>query len=114
MFSRLFAPLLAPAAQGAKISAAEVARRLQAGEKLTLIDVREPGEFAAGHIPGARLIPLGNIIERMAELPRDRELIMVCRSGNRSGTATELLAARGYQAVNMAGGMIAWPGPVKR
>lgn len=114
MFSRLFGPPLAPATRAPQVSAAAVARRMQAGEKLTIIDVREPGEYAAGHIPGARLIPLREIVERMAELPRDRELIMVCRSGNRSGTAAEILAARGYQAANMAGGMLAWPGPIAR
>jgi rhodanese-related sulfurtransferase len=73
-----------------------------------LIDVRQPEEYAAGHIHGAKLIPLGELSERARELPKDREIICVCRSGNRSGSATRMLASAGYQAINMTGGMIAW------
>jgi rhodanese-related sulfurtransferase len=73
-----------------------------------LLDVRQPEEFRSGHIQGAKLIALGELQQRMQELPRDREIICVCRSGNRSGSAVRLLTSAGYQAVNMRGGMIGW------
>src|SRR5512133_1621533 len=73
-----------------------------------LLDVRQPEEYQAGHIEGARLIPLGELSQRLKELPRDTEIICVCRSGNRSGHATQLLNNRGYEATNLSGGMIAW------
>jgi rhodanese-related sulfurtransferase len=85
----------------------EARRRARAGS--LLLDVREPAEWAAGHAPGAVLIPLGQLAARLAELPRDREIVAVCRSGNRSGTATGLLRRAGFpRVVNMAGGMLAW------
>lgn len=73
-----------------------------------LLDVREPDEFAAAHITGARLIPLGQLSGRLGEVPNDEPVVVVCRSGNRSGQATDLLVAHGADAWNMAGGMIAW------
>ncbi len=73
-----------------------------------LLDVRHPDEYQAGHIPGARLIPLGELPRRIKDLPRDREIICVCRSGNRSHAATQQLKAAGYNAVNLQGGMINW------
>jgi rhodanese-related sulfurtransferase len=76
-----------------------------------LIDVREPDEFQGelGHIPGAELVPLGLLRERSRDWPRDRELIVVCRSGGRSLTAAGLLAKLGFERVmNLAGGMIAY------
>jgi phage shock protein E len=82
-----------------------------------LLDVRQPDEYRSGHIEGARLIPLGELGQRLAELPRDAEIICVCHSGNRSSHATRLLGDRGYQAINLRGGMIAWAGaglPVKK
>lgn len=73
-----------------------------------LLDVREPHEFAAGHIQAAVLIPLGQLAGRLAELPSDREILCICRSGARSLSATRQLQAAGYRAVNLAGGMLAW------
>lgn len=76
-----------------------------------VLDVREPSEFAAGHVLNAQLIPLGALKERMGELEkyRDQPMVVVCRSGNRSGTACAMLSKAGYtQAYNMAGGMTAW------
>ena len=76
---------------------------------VVLIDVREPDEYAAGHIPGATLIPLGSIPARMSEIPTDKTVIAVCRSGNRSGQATQFLRDQGFDNVhNMDGGMISW------
>jgi rhodanese-related sulfurtransferase len=80
-----------------------------AGENRLVLDVREPWEFAAGHVPGAILIPLGQLAARVGELPQDRPLFVICRSGNRSVTASQLLVAAGKRDVrNVEGGMIAW------
>lgn len=77
-------------------------------QKPYVLDVRQPEEFRQGHIAGARLIPLGELDRRMKELPRDREIVCVCRSGSRSGSATRQLNAAGFKAANLRGGMIAW------
>ena len=74
-----------------------------------LIDVREPDEYAAGHIPGITLIPMGEVAARLAELPRDKEIIVTCRTGNRSGQVADLLREQGFTNVhNMNGGIVAW------
>jgi rhodanese-related sulfurtransferase len=73
-----------------------------------LLDVREPDEWVAGHAPGATFVPLGTVRERVAELPRDRRIVAVCRSGGRSARATEFLVAQGFDVVNLRGGMQAW------
>ena len=74
-----------------------------------LIDVREPDEYAAGHIPGITLIPMGEVAARLAELPRDKEIIITCRTGNRSGQVADLLREQGFTNVhNMSGGIVAW------
>lgn len=92
----------------------ELRRRLQAGDAPLIVDVREPDEFAGGHIPGARLLPLDDLPLRFRELPRDREIVLVCRSGNRSGVAQQWLRARGFRQVrNLVGGMLRWNGPVE-
>jgi rhodanese-related sulfurtransferase len=73
------------------------------------VDVREPDEYAAGHVSGSRLIPLGVLSQSLAELPTDRSIVVVCRSGRRSGEAVRRMQQAGFDnAVNMAGGMIAW------
>jgi len=87
----------------------EVRRRLDAGETLFVVDVREDEEVAAGMIPGARHIAMGTIPERLDDIPRDGEVILVCRSGNRSGRVYEFLESHGYRNTkNMTGGMLAW------
>ncbi|MDQ6824453.1 MAG: rhodanese-like domain-containing protein [Candidatus Eremiobacteraeota bacterium] len=75
-----------------------------------LVDVREQVEWNAGHMPGAILIPMGQITNRLKELPRDREIIFTCRSGNRSGSIKDLLIDDyGYTKVhNLLGGILAW------
>jgi rhodanese-related sulfurtransferase len=76
-----------------------------------ILDVREKTEFSAGHIRGAKLIPLNNLKERIGELERYREqpIVVVCRSGNRSSSACVLLGGLEFgQAFNLAGGMMAW------
>ncbi|WP_336785415.1 rhodanese-like domain-containing protein [Paenibacillus sp. MMO-177] len=90
------------------ISPAEVAEKLKQGETLYMVDVREPNEWAAGHVEGAKHIPLGQLGERLHELDPSAEIIMICRSGNRSGLACELLSEKGFNVVNMTGGLNAW------
>lgn len=73
------------------------------------VDVREADEWAAGHMPGAVHIPLGDLARRVRELPKDREIITVCRSGGRSLKAVDILnAANMPGAKSMAGGMLEW------
>lgn len=72
------------------------------------IDVREPDEVAGGSLPGAVNIPLGTIPQRMAELDPSKRVVLLCRSGGRSGQAAEFLAANGFSdVVNLSGGMLA-------
>jgi rhodanese-related sulfurtransferase len=104
--------LFAPA--GASISAGELADKLAAGDKLVVIDVREPSEYSTGHIAGSRNIPLGQIAGRAAEVPALGPVYLICRSGGRSGSAARQLAGHGCEAINVAGGMMAYPGPVSR
>lgn len=97
-----------------QISAQEVEQQLKAAPEPLVLDVREPSEYQQGHIPGSRLVPLGTLPERLSELPKDRQIIAVCRSGARSGVATTMLRKAGLQVLNMSGGMNAWRGPVER
>lgn len=98
------------------VDAAEARQRQQAGA--LLIDVREPMEWREGHAHGAKHIPLGSLPTRLSELPTDREILTICRSGNRSSRAQQFLLANGYSKVlNVNGGMMAWTRanlPVKR
>jgi len=74
-----------------------------------LLDVREPWEFEAGHVPGARLIPLAELEDRVNEVPRDRPILAICHSGQRSLAAAGYLIQLGYSAVsNVDGGTAAW------
>lgn len=94
---------------------AELEERLRAGTLPRIIDVREPGEFSSGHIPGAENIPLSRLPGQLHRLRRDEEIVLVCRSGNRSQLAQRLLYAAGFHgARNLTGGMQAWTGPVDR
>lgn len=74
----------------------------------SLLDVREPEEYDAGHAPLAKSIPLGELARRLQELPRDALIVCVCRSGVRSATAARALSTADFDAVNLAGGMQAW------
>lgn len=80
------------------------------GETGQLIDVREPDEVAAGTLPGALNIPLGELPERIGELDRTRTVVMLCRSGARSAMAAEFVAGQGFDdVVNLVGGMLEAP-----
>jgi rhodanese-related sulfurtransferase len=73
-----------------------------------LLDVREEDEWAAGHVPGATHIPLGQLGARTAELPQDAEIYVICRTGMRSARVTAALNGAGWQALNVAGGLQDW------
>jgi rhodanese-related sulfurtransferase len=77
-------------------------------DDLVILDVREPAEWEAGHIEKAIHLPLMQLPGRVAEIPADRPLLVVCRVGARSAQATAFLQAQGLDAVNLSGGMQAW------
>jgi len=89
-----------------ELSAADVAAALQRGE-VAAVDVREAGEWEAGHIAGSVWIPMGEFAERVGELP-EGPLAIVCRSGSRSGMVADWLVRSGIDASNLAGGLLAW------
>ena len=93
-----------------QMTAKEVEYLLAEGKHLNIIDVREVDEVAAGKIPGSVNIPLGLIEFRMHELDKSKEYLMVCRSGGRSGRASQFLEYQGFNVINMTGGMLAWEG----
>jgi rhodanese-related sulfurtransferase len=97
----------AVAALPAEVSAAEALALRDDGA--FVLDVRQPDEWAAVHIPDATLIPLGELESRLAEVPRDRQVVVVCRSGNRSAQGRDILLGAGFPSVtSMAGGMNDW------
>ncbi|MGG4147047.1 rhodanese-like domain-containing protein [Paenibacillus algorifonticola] len=95
-----------------EITPEQVEARLNNKEKFHLIDVRELEEWEEGHIAEAAHLPLSEIQERLDELPKDENIIFVCRSGGRSGKVCGFLAPQGYSVTNMTGGMLAWPGAI--
>lgn len=84
----------------------DLARAHAAGA--TVVDVREPGEYAAGHVPGAILIPLAQVSARLGEVPREGTVYVVCASGNRSKAATTVLENAGFDAFSVQGGTKGW------
>lgn len=91
-----------------EISVEDLKIKLDQKEAFILLDVREPAENEAGRIDGSTLIPLGELQTRYSELDRSKKLVVHCRSGARSGRAVQFLIGKGYDAVNVAGGIIAW------
>ncbi|MGH7664625.1 MAG: MBL fold metallo-hydrolase [Gemmatimonadaceae bacterium] len=96
----------------------ELGDTLGSADGVSVVDVRTPAEWRAGHLPGVANIPLAQLAQRMAGLPRDRPLLIHCQSGGRSSIGTSLLRASGLtNAVNLSGGFAAWQGaglPVER
>jgi rhodanese-related sulfurtransferase len=90
------------------LSAAEAKLRIESGDPMFILDVRQPEEFRSGHIAGAKLIPLGELASRLQELPADQDILCVCASGSRSSAATRQLISAGYKAINLKGGMGGW------
>lgn len=93
-----------------RISAEELYNRIQNGEDMFLLDVREPEEFSEGEIPNVVNMPLGNLFEPdgISNIPKDKEIIIICRSGNRAMIASFALANEGYDFKILDGGMKAW------
>jgi rhodanese-related sulfurtransferase len=97
----------APAALATTVSVSDAAALRDDGA--FLLDVREPDEWAAGHIPGATLIPLGELPSRVGELERNQRIVVVCRSGNRSAEGRDILLGASFPAVtSVDGGMTEW------
>jgi adenylyltransferase/sulfurtransferase len=91
------------------ITSTELKQRLDRGEKIRIIDVREPNEYQINRIPGSELIPLGELPRRYAELDPEEELVMQCKSGGRSAKAADYLRSVGYMKVlNLKGGILDW------
>jgi adenylyltransferase/sulfurtransferase len=91
------------------ISPQELSDRLQSGEKIRLIDVREPHELEISSLPGEELIPLGELAGRLSGLDSAEEMVVFCKTGNRSMRALELLTSAGFKRVkNLKGGINAW------
>ncbi|WP_116111865.1 rhodanese-like domain-containing protein [Austwickia chelonae] len=77
-------------------------------EAATVVDVREPNEYAAGHVPGAITAPLSRLADHLSEIPSDGVIYVICASGNRSKAATTLLMDAGHDAVSVQGGTNGW------
>jgi sulfur-carrier protein adenylyltransferase/sulfurtransferase len=97
------------AGEGWDITAPDLAQRLQQGNHLRLVDVREPHELEIAHLEGAQLIPLGQLASRLSELDSAEEIVLFCKAGTRSARALELLVSAGFRKVkNLKGGINAW------
>lgn len=96
-----------PTVYPAEISVAQAAEKRDQGA--FILDVREPSEWVQFHIPGATLIPLGDLPNRLNEVPKDREVVVVCRTGHRSAQGRDILLNAGFTKVtSMAGGVTQW------
>lgn len=94
-----------------EISVQELNERIQQGEKVHMIDVREPNEWDRQHLDGVEKISLGTLPAKIQDISawKDQEVVMICRSGGRSGRATQFLTQQGFTNVrNLNGGMLAW------
>jgi len=92
------------------ITPEELEKKLEAGEKLELVDVREDEEVVYGMIPGAKHIRMGDIPAKLDYFDKNKEYIFICRSSQRSGNVCYYLQEQGYKVRNMIGGMLAWTG----
>jgi len=97
-------PTLVPISQEALLE------RQQKGDETTyVLDVRSPEEYASGHVPGAVNIPYDQIASRIAEVPKDKDVVLYCKSGRRAGIAAEVLAGQGYERLqHLEGDIVAW------
>lgn len=89
-----------------EVSTSDAAAALADGA--TLVDVREPSEYAEVHVPGAKLMPLGEVLERTGEIDHSKQLLVICAHGSRSMAAAGALRQAGYEAVSVAGGTSLW------
>jgi SulP family sulfate permease len=91
-----------------ELKPAELAARLGSAQPPLVLDVRQPREFRTGHIRGAEPVPLARLAHLAPDLPRDREVVCICRTGRRSRAAARQLGKAGVRAFNLEGGMLAW------
>jgi len=91
-----------------EITPTEFAARRASGAALTLLDVREDWELGVASVPNILHIPMGQVAERIDEIDRNQEVVVLCRSGRRSLEVAKFLQQNGFQAVNLAGGILAW------
>ncbi len=106
MLNWLFGPRVA------HINPDELMTLLKSDNPPVVVDVRTHPEYREGHIPQSKHIPLPEIRHRMDELPKDKVIVTVCRTGHRSLVAAQALVGAGYQVKNLSGGMEFWPGDV--
>lgn len=93
----------------------ELETKQQAGERITILDVREEAEFTFNHIPGAVSIPLGDLENRLSELNKEDEIYVICRTGNRSDFAAQKLSQHGFTKVwNVVPGITQWKGATEK
>jgi adenylyltransferase/sulfurtransferase len=90
------------------INPATLQARLAEADPPLVLDVREAWEREIAHLPGTTDIPMGEVTGRLGELPRDRDIVVMCRSGGRSRKVAEYLDGKGYRVSNLAGGILAW------
>ena len=97
-----------------QITATQLKKRMDAGDDIQLIDVRQPDEYNFANIEGAKLIPLGEIVKRMDEIDETRETVVHCKAGGRSARAIQALHQAGFKGdlKNLAGGITAWSNEV--
>lgn len=97
-------PALVPISQEALLE-----RQQKGDEAAYVLDVRSPEEYASGHVPGAVNIPYDQMASRVAEVPKDKDVVLYCRSGRRAGIAAEVLADQGYERLqHLEGDIVAW------
>ena len=97
-----------------EITATELKRRLDEGDDIQIIDVREPDEYRIARLPDSIHIPLGQVVNRMSEIDETREAVVHCKMGGRSAKAIEALKRAGFQGqlTNLKGGITAWSNDV--
>ena len=97
-----------------EITATELKQRLESGDQLQIVDVREPDEYAIARLPGSKHIPLGQVVGRMSEIDPDMETVVHCKMGGRSAKAIEALKRAGFagRLINLKGGITAWSNEV--
>lgn len=96
-----------------EITAQQLEKLLKEDKEIKVIDVREPFEVKFGKVPGAINIPLEQLVSNLDQLEKDKEYILICRSGSRSGMVGQYLAAHGYKMVNVMDGMLGWRGEME-
>ncbi len=92
----------------------DLLKEMDSNDDIVVLDVREPAEYAFGHIPNAISIPFGELEERISELNQDKKIFVVCRTGSRSDMASQVLAEKGFSnVINVVPGMSEWNGPTE-